>query len=212
MNGTKFFVCIIWLIPLSKLLTRAEERLNNCQISFNKTQSLKIFPGIKFFLTDSEINIHVRIHDLLLGIDSTVFTFAFYAWRRLRSLFFRDRNANCKKQREEEESFTETWIYDDAGAIYYAGFLFINFIIILPIKTNDKPVLFQILSLPGAIANIKMSLLKSIMVAQLAIAIMIYNLIKSSQDSEVVVIHKPYHHIHYRHGFPDDIEDEWFGR
>ncbi|CAL1686897.1 unnamed protein product [Lasius platythorax] len=75
------------------------------------------------------------------------------------------------------------------------------------------PFVMQILSLPGAIASVKMSLLKSIMVAQLAIAIMIYNLIKSTQNSEVVVVHQK-HQAHYYHGYnyPKDDEDEWFGR
>lgn len=73
-------------------------------------------------------------------------------------------------------------------------------------------ILFQILSLPGAIASIKMSLLKSLMVAQLAIAIMFYNLIKSTQNEEVIV-YQPHHHKHFYHNshYPDD-EDEWFGR
>ncbi|KYM98664.1 hypothetical protein ALC62_10632 [Cyphomyrmex costatus] len=169
MNGTKFFVCIIWLVTLSKLLTRAEERLNNSQIthSFNETQSLKIFPGIKFFLTDSEINIDVRVHDLL-----------------------RETELQTARSKEKKQN-----------PLQKLGFMMMM-----------TPFIMQILSLPGAIANVKMSLLKSIMVAQLAIAIMIYNLIKSSQDSEVVVIHKPYRHIHYRNGYPDDVEDEWFGR
>ncbi|KAG5329799.1 MBN protein, partial [Acromyrmex charruanus] len=165
MNGTKFFVCIIWLVTLSKLLIRAEETLNNCQISFNKTQNLKIFPGIKFFLKDSEISIHVRIHDLL-----------------------RETEMQTARNKEKKKN-----------PLQKLGFMMMM-----------TPFIMQILSLPGAIANVKLSLLRSIMVAQLAIAIMIYNLIKSSQDSEIVVVHKPYHHIHYRHGFPDDIEDEWF--
>lgn len=73
---------------------------------------------------------------------------------------------------------------------------------------------FQILSLPGAIASVKMSLLKSIMVAQLAIAIMIYNLIRSAQNSEVVVIHQKKHQTHYypNYNYLKDDEDEWFGR
>lgn len=73
---------------------------------------------------------------------------------------------------------------------------------------------FQILSLPGTIATIKMSLLRSIMVAQLAIALMIYNLIKSTQNEEVMVVHQPQHHKHYYHSYqyPHDNEDEWFGR
>lgn len=80
MNGSKFFVCniIVWLVISSKLLTRAEERSNNSQISLSKTQSLKIFPGMKFFLDDNAINIHVRVQDLLKGIDSTLFTLALY--------------------------------------------------------------------------------------------------------------------------------------
>ncbi|RLU27602.1 hypothetical protein DMN91_001406 [Ooceraea biroi] len=76
------------------------------------------------------------------------------------------------------------------------------------------PFVMQILSLPGAIATIKMSLLRSLMVAQLAIAIMIYNFIKSTQTEEVVVIRQPQHHMHYYHNYhyPHDDEDEWFGR
>lgn len=132
MNRTKLFVCniIIWLVTSSKLLTRAEERLNNSQISRSKTQSLKIFPGIKFFLADSGINIHVRVHDLLQGIDSTLFTLALYLWRRLRFLFSRDGSASSKKQRKEE-SFTKTRIHVDDDTIYYAGFLFTILINIL---------------------------------------------------------------------------------
>jgi len=49
-------------------------------------------------------------------------------------------------------------------------------------------------------------------VAQLAIAMMIYNLIRSSQDSDVMVVHQPYHRVHYRHDYPEIDEDEWFGR
>ncbi|XP_014472150.1 PREDICTED: uncharacterized protein LOC106743128 [Dinoponera quadriceps] len=73
------------------------------------------------------------------------------------------------------------------------------------------PFVMQVLSLPGAIASIKTSLLKSIMVAQLAIAIMIYNLIKSTENTDVVVVHQP-HHAHYHHNYHPDDEDEWFGR
>lgn len=72
--------------------------------------------------------------------------------------------------------------------------------------------LLQILSLPGAIASIKMSLLRSLMVAQLAIAIMFYNLIKSTGNSDVVVVHQPQHLAHHYHRYHPDDEDEWFGR
>lgn len=74
MIGTKLFVynIIIWLITSSKLLTRAEETLNNSQTGFNETQILKIFPGIKFSLTDSEIIVNVRMYDLVQGICSVL--------------------------------------------------------------------------------------------------------------------------------------------
>lgn len=51
------------------------------------------------------------------------------------------------------------------------------------------------------------------MVAQLAIAIMIYNLIRSAQNSEVVVrVHQKKHQAHHYQNYPKDDEDEWFGR
>ncbi|XP_025992125.1 uncharacterized protein LOC105194226 [Solenopsis invicta] len=167
MNGSKFFVCniIVWLVTSSKLLSiRAEERSNNSQISFSKSQSLKIFPGIKFFL--DEINIHVRVQDLL-----------------------QETEVQARKKKEKQ------------NPLQRLGFMMMM-----------TPFIMQILSLPGAIATIKISLLRSIMVAQLAIAIMIYNLIKSSQNSDVVVVHQPHYHKHYSHGYPDNVEDEWFGR
>lgn len=75
MVGTKLFIysIIIWLVTSPKLLIQAEEKLNNTQISFNKTQSLKILPGIKFLLTDDKIIIHVKIQDLLQGICDALF-------------------------------------------------------------------------------------------------------------------------------------------
>jgi len=169
MNGTKLFVCniTIWLVTSSKLLIRAEEVLNSSQISLNETKSLKIFPGIKFFLADDEINIHVRVQDLL-------------------------QETKVQTQRSKEKK----------NPLQKIGFMMML-----------TPFIMQILSLPGAIATVKMSLLKSIMVAQLAIAIMIYNLIRSSQNSDVVVVHRPHHHAHHYHGYPDNFdEDEWFGR
>lgn len=61
---------IIWLVTSSKLLIQAEEKLNNTQMDFNETQSLKILPGIKFWLTNNKIIVHVKIQDLLPGICS----------------------------------------------------------------------------------------------------------------------------------------------
>lgn len=77
MVGTKLFIynIIIWLLTSPKLLIQAEEKLNNTQIGFNKTQSLKILPGIKFLLTDDKIIIHVKIQDLLQGICDAPFFF-----------------------------------------------------------------------------------------------------------------------------------------
>lgn len=77
MVGTKLFIynIIIWLLTSPKLLIQAEEKLNNTQIGFNKTQSLKILPGIKFLLTDNKIIIHVKIQDLLQGICDALFFF-----------------------------------------------------------------------------------------------------------------------------------------
>lgn len=74
MIGARLIICIvIWLVTLSKSLTQADEKLNNSQISLNETQGLNIFPGTKFFLADGEITVHMRIRDLLQGIDSSLF-------------------------------------------------------------------------------------------------------------------------------------------
>ncbi|KAL0133908.1 hypothetical protein PUN28_001093 [Cardiocondyla obscurior] len=168
MNGAKFFLCniITWLITSSELLTRAEVRTNGSQISADHPRGLKIFPGIRFSLSGSEVNIHVRVHDLL-----------------------QETEVQAARSKEKENPLQKL------------GFMMMM-----------TPFIMQILSLPGAIATIKISLLRSIMVAQLAIAIMFYNLIKSTQNSDVVVVHRPYYNKHYRHGYPDNVEDEWFGR
>lgn len=75
MVGAKLFTynIIIWLVTSSKLLIHAEEKLNNTQMSFNETQSLKILPGIKFLWMDDKIIVHVKIQDLLQGIYSALF-------------------------------------------------------------------------------------------------------------------------------------------
>nr|KAF7416557.1 hypothetical protein H0235_011088 [Vespula pensylvanica] len=76
------------------------------------------------------------------------------------------------------------------------------------------PFAMQLISFPGTIASIKMSLLRSIMVAKLAIIIMIYNVIVNMQSSEVVVVHQPQHHEHYYNQYHQYEEDngDWFGR
>ncbi|XP_072748957.1 uncharacterized protein [Anoplolepis gracilipes] len=168
MVGTKLFICniMIWLVTSSKLLIHAQEKLNNIQIGFNETQSLKILPGLKCLLTDDEIVVHVKIQDLI-------------------------QETEVQSSRKKSEN-----------PLQKLGYMVMM-----------TPFVLQILSLPGAIASVKMSLLKSIMVAQLAIVLMIYNLIKSTQNSEVVVIHQQ-HPAHYYHGhnYPKDDEDDWFGR
>ncbi|KAM0729557.1 hypothetical protein ACS0PU_003434 [Formica fusca] len=169
MVWTKLFIynIIIWLVTSSKLLIQAEEKLNNTRMGFNETQSLKILPGIKFWLTNNKIIVHVKIQDLLPETE-----------------------VQSRKKQE-----------NPLGKIGYMMMM--------------APFVMQILSLPSTIASVKMSLLKSIMVAQLAIAIMIYNLIKSTQNSEVVVVHQKHHyqgHNYHGHNYPKDDEDEWFGR
>jgi len=77
MIGLKLFY-VLCLVTSSKLLIRAEEKSNNSRIGFNETQSLKIFPGVKFSLTDGEIIVNVRIYDLLQGIYIALFTLASY--------------------------------------------------------------------------------------------------------------------------------------
>ncbi|XP_050466627.1 uncharacterized protein LOC126859389 [Cataglyphis hispanica] len=169
MVWTKLFIynIIIWLITSSKLLIRAEEKLNSTRMDFNETQTLKILPGIKFSLTNNKIMFHVKIQDLL-----------------------QETEVQSRKKQEE-------------NPLKRIGYMMMM-----------APFVMQMFSFPGAVASIKMSLLRSIMVAQLAIAIMIYNLIKSTEStSEVVVIHQK-HHQHYFHGsnYPKDDEDEWFGK
>ncbi|KAH0547456.1 hypothetical protein KQX54_019388 [Cotesia glomerata] len=77
------------------------------------------------------------------------------------------------------------------------------------------PLMMQVLSLPGAIASIKASLLKSLFIGKLALIIMIYNLIISFRPkSEVVVVnHQPKMPEHYDHYYsPYDGDDSgWFG-
>ncbi|KAH0946749.1 hypothetical protein HN011_006476 [Eciton burchellii] len=162
MIGLKLFY-VLCLVTSSKLLIRAEEKSNNSRISFNETQSLKIFPGVKFSLTDGEIIVNVRIYDLL-----------------------QDTEIQARKNKNPLQKF---------------GFIMMM-----------TPFVMQILSLPGALATIKMSLLRSLMVAQLAIAMMIYNLIKSTQNEEVIVVHRHHMHYHHKYHYPQDDEDEWFGR
>ncbi|XP_033336330.1 uncharacterized protein LOC117226277 [Megalopta genalis] len=76
------------------------------------------------------------------------------------------------------------------------------------------PFLIQMISLPGTLASIKFSLLRSIVVGKLAMLIILYNVLKNSQRSEVVVVHKPEYHEHYYHSYhqPEDDDEGWLGR
>jgi len=78
MIGSKLFY-VLCLVTSSKLLTRAEEESSNSRIVFNETQSLKIFPGVKFSLRNDEIIVNVRVYDLLQGIYITLFVLASYS-------------------------------------------------------------------------------------------------------------------------------------
>ncbi|CAK9798766.1 hypothetical protein ANTPLA_LOCUS1763 [Anthophora plagiata] len=75
------------------------------------------------------------------------------------------------------------------------------------------PVIIQLMSLPGALASIKMSLLRSILIGKIALAVMLYSALKSSQKSEVVVVHKPEYHEHYYNSYhqPEDDDEGWWG-
>ncbi|KAI4495863.1 hypothetical protein M0802_008269 [Mischocyttarus mexicanus] len=75
------------------------------------------------------------------------------------------------------------------------------------------PFIMQMISFPGSLASIKMSLLRSIFVAKLAILMMIYNMI-SNMKSEVVVVQQPEHHQHYYNQYQqyEEGDNGWFGR
>ena len=66
-------------------------------------------------------------------------------------------------------------------------------------------------ALPGALASIKMDLLRSIIVGKIALAVMLFNALRNSQKSEVVLIHKPEYHDHYYHTNhePEDNYEGW---
>ncbi|XP_076652810.1 uncharacterized protein LOC143359029 [Halictus rubicundus] len=76
------------------------------------------------------------------------------------------------------------------------------------------PLLMQILMLPATLASIKFSLLRSIIVGKLALLMILYNMLKNSQTSEVVVVHKPEYHEHYYHSYhqPEDDDEGLLGR
>ncbi|XP_015110865.1 uncharacterized protein LOC107037059 [Diachasma alloeum] len=75
------------------------------------------------------------------------------------------------------------------------------------------PLVMQLLSLPGALASIKLSLLKSLLVGKVALIVILFNLLKSLQPPEVVVVHQPppVHYDHYYSPYEDDEGNKgWF--
>ncbi|XP_012139540.2 uncharacterized protein LOC105662369 isoform X2 [Megachile rotundata] len=76
------------------------------------------------------------------------------------------------------------------------------------------PLMIQMVSLPATLASIKLTLIRSLVVGKIALAIMFYNAIRNSQKSEVVLVHRPEYHEHYYHTYhqPEDDDEGWFGR
>ncbi|XP_063984708.1 uncharacterized protein LOC135166426 isoform X2 [Diachasmimorpha longicaudata] len=75
------------------------------------------------------------------------------------------------------------------------------------------PLVMQLLSLPGAIASIKLSLLKSLLVGKIALIVMLFNLLRSLQPPEIFVVRQPppLHYNHYYSPYGDDEGDKgWF--
>lgn len=76
-------------------------------------------------------------------------------------------------------------------------------------------VILQLLQLPAAIATIKMSLLKSLLVAKMAIVLMLLSYIITMKQNEVTLLTQPQHHEHF-YQTPSYSHDEddggWLGR
>ncbi|KAK1129647.1 hypothetical protein K0M31_019361 [Melipona bicolor] len=72
------------------------------------------------------------------------------------------------------------------------------------------PVMWQLAGLPGALASIKLNLIRSIIVGKIALAVMLFNALRNSQKSEVVLVHKPEYHEHYHtYHKPEDDYEGW---
>ncbi|XP_012249133.1 uncharacterized protein LOC105682026 [Bombus impatiens] len=76
------------------------------------------------------------------------------------------------------------------------------------------PLIWQLATLPATLASLKINLLRSIFIGKIALAIMLYNALRNSQKSEVVLIHKPEYHDHYYHTYHEleDDDKDWWGR
>ncbi|XP_043466042.1 uncharacterized protein LOC122500935 [Leptopilina heterotoma] len=76
------------------------------------------------------------------------------------------------------------------------------------------PFAMQVITLPGVLAEIKISLFKSLIIAKVALVMLIMNAIKMSKTKEVVVIQKlppPQHHDHFYHPDSSEYEEENHG-
>ncbi|XP_016915365.1 uncharacterized protein LOC107999847 [Apis cerana] len=76
------------------------------------------------------------------------------------------------------------------------------------------PLMMQLAWLPVTLSSIKLSLIRSLFVGKIALAIMLYNTLRNSKKSETIVIHKPEYHQHYYETYhePEADDDGWWGR
>ncbi|XP_029052151.1 uncharacterized protein LOC114880379 [Osmia bicornis bicornis] len=76
------------------------------------------------------------------------------------------------------------------------------------------PMIIQLITLPAALASIKMSLLRSLLVGKIALIVILFNALRNSQKSEVVLVHRPEYHEHYYNSYhqPEDDDEGWVGR
>nr|XP_034180087.1 uncharacterized protein LOC117604294 [Osmia lignaria] len=76
------------------------------------------------------------------------------------------------------------------------------------------PMIIQLISLPATLASIKMSLLRSLLVGKIALIVILFNALRNSQKSEVVLVHRPEYHEHYYNSYhqPEDDDEGWVGR
>ncbi|XP_058806680.1 uncharacterized protein LOC131673045 [Phymastichus coffea] len=80
------------------------------------------------------------------------------------------------------------------------------------------PVGFQLLQIPFAIASVKMSLIRSILVAKVALFMLLIRVLFTPKPQEKIVIVKPpkeYHEHYYHHhpyNEPEDNKPGWFGK
>lgn len=84
----------------------------------------------------------------------------------------------------------------------------------ISISASNVRLIFQLAWLPVTLSSIKLSLIRSLFVGKIALAIMLYNTLRNSKKSETIVIHKPEYHQHYYETYHEPEEDDggWWGR